>query len=151
MPKSFSGWPPSTDAGPRSEERAMACHMTPCASYVARSTRPSIMHLLVQCTFSKITWHEILSWCRLPMLLPNEDASFFPWWSATLDASRPSLRKGLNSLIALTAWSIWKHRNAALFDNLRPSTDELVHTIKDEARLWARAGANGLASVIPIV
>uniref|UniRef100_A0A453S935 Reverse transcriptase zinc-binding domain-containing protein n=1 Tax=Aegilops tauschii subsp. strangulata TaxID=200361 RepID=A0A453S935_AEGTS len=111
----------------------------------------TIDHLLVQCVFSKITWHEILSWCRLPVLLPGADTSFFPWWSASLTASPASLRKGLNSLIALTAWSIWKHRNAALFDGLRPSTDALVHTIKEETRLWSKAGAQGLALIIHVV
>uniref|UniRef100_A0A452YRW9 Reverse transcriptase zinc-binding domain-containing protein n=1 Tax=Aegilops tauschii subsp. strangulata TaxID=200361 RepID=A0A452YRW9_AEGTS len=107
-------------------------------------------HLLVQCVFSRITWHEILSWCRLPVPLPDANSSFFAWWSALLAASPASPRKGLNSLVALTAWSIWKHRNAALFDDLRPSTDALVHTIKEEARLWSRAGALGLAFIIPI-
>jgi hypothetical protein len=100
----------------------------------------TIDHLLVQCIFSKITWHEILSWCRLPVLLPSADVAFL-WWSASLAASPATLWKGLNSLISLTAWSIWKHRNDAFFNDHRSSTDEPVRTIKEEARLWAKAGA----------
>ena len=87
----------------------------------------------------------------LPVLLPSADAPFFPWWSASLAASPASLVKGLNSLIALTAWSISKHQNIALFNDLRRSTGELVRPIKEEARLWAKARGQGLALVIHVV
>ena len=78
------------------------------------------------------------------MPLPTAELCFFPWWSAAVSTSQASLLKGLNSLITLVAWSICKHLNTAVFNDLRPST-------KDEARLWARAGAIGLELVIPVV
>jgi hypothetical protein len=31
-------------------------------------------------------------------------------------------RKGLNSLIILVAWEIWKHRNACVFEGVVPCT-----------------------------
>jgi hypothetical protein len=49
----------------------------------------------------------------------------------------------------LTAWWIWKHRNAVVFNNERPSVTALVDTIKAEARLWATAGARGLQQLLP--
>lgn len=76
--------------------------------------------------------------------------SFFEWWSEAAETSPGCLRKGLNSIVALTAWAIWKHHNAAIFDGLRPSTADLVLSIKDDARLWAKAGAKGLASLLPV-
>uniref|UniRef100_A0A453CEB4 Uncharacterized protein n=1 Tax=Aegilops tauschii subsp. strangulata TaxID=200361 RepID=A0A453CEB4_AEGTS len=39
---------------------------------------------------------------------------------------------------------IWKHRNPCVFDNATPSIDLFVDRIKDEARCWANAGAQGL-------
>ena len=56
---------------------------------------------------------------------------------------RDAMRKGLSSLIILPAWWIWKHRNSCTFDGDRPSVSHLCSTIKDEARLWAMAGAAG--------
>ncbi|XBJ08188.1 hypothetical protein VPH35_013553 [Triticum aestivum] len=109
----------------------------------------TIDHILVQCAFSRITWHEILSWCRLPASTPAASASFYAWWAATSNAARGSLRKSANFLIALVAWSLWKHHNAAVFDNAQPSCDDLQRTICDEARLWACADAKGLESIIP--
>lgn len=49
----------------------------------------------------------------------------------------------------LTAWWIWKHRNAIIFDNANPSVTALLDTIKAEARLWATAGARGLHQMLP--
>jgi hypothetical protein len=44
----------------------------------------------------------------------------------------------------LTEWWIWKHRNAAVFDNARPSVTSLFNDIVAEAWQWADAGARGV-------
>nr|XP_040249685.1 uncharacterized protein LOC120967149 [Aegilops tauschii subsp. strangulata] len=110
----------------------------------------TIDHLLVGCVFSRITWHEILSWCQLVATPMLGSTPFFDGCLQATAASPGGLRRGLNSIIALTAWEIWKHRNAAIFDGVRPSTDELVQLIKDEARRWAKAGDKGLDRIIPV-
>jgi hypothetical protein len=38
-------------------------------------------------------------------------------------------RKGLNSLIILVAWKIWKNRNACVFDHVRPNTQEVLRAV----------------------
>jgi hypothetical protein len=38
------------------------------------------------------------------------------WWSHLVEGANPH-RKGLSSLILLTAWKIWKERNARVFWN----------------------------------
>jgi hypothetical protein len=67
-----------------------------------------------------------------------------------LNDSSAGQRKGLSSLIALTAWTIWRHRNACIFDGATPSTSHLVHNIQEEACTWAKADARGLSSIIPV-
>ncbi|PNT63081.1 hypothetical protein BRADI_4g11175v3 [Brachypodium distachyon] len=52
-------------------------------------------------------------------------------------------------MVMLTAWSIWKHRNAAVFDNSLPSIASLLDGVKAEARQWSRAGAVGLRALLP--
>lgn len=73
---------------------------------------------------------------------------FIEWWARSNTLIPASLRKGLNAIISFTAWEIWKHRNSAIFDATRPSTQRLVDQIREEARLWARAGATGVANII---
>jgi hypothetical protein len=58
------------------------------------------------------------------------------------------LRKGTSSLIMLTVWWIWKHRNAAIFDNTHLSVASLVGDIKAKARQWVGAGARGLCQLL---
>lgn len=53
------------------------------------------------------------------------------WWATSFDQAPASARKGLASLIILTAWWIWKHRNGCIFDGDRPSVSHLTTTIKD--------------------
>lgn len=70
------------------------------------------------------------------------------WWQqAKLDTPKP-LRKGLASA-ALLMWLIWKQWNERIFEGAQPSVQNLVARIKDEAALWARAGAKGLRVVLP--
>lgn len=51
------------------------------------------------------------------------------------------IRKGLNSLIILVSWEVWKHRNSCVFENARPSTSLLLQTVADECSVWGMAGA----------
>ena len=51
-------------------------------------------------------------------------------------------------MIMLTAWWIWKQRNAVVFDNASPSVGALVETIKTEARDWVSAGAKDLGQLL---
>jgi hypothetical protein len=60
-----------------------------------------------------------------------------------------ALRKGTLLLIMLTAWWIWKLRNAVVFDAATPDTTSLSDTIRDEACSWASAGAIIIHALIP--
>jgi hypothetical protein len=52
-------------------------------------------------------------------------------------------------MILLTAWRIWKHRNATVFNNTRPYVALLLDTVKAEARAWDVAGARGVRQLLP--
>lgn len=110
----------------------------------------SLQYLLIDFVFSRITWHEVKSWCRLPPPIPDVQTTFFDWWLEWPAVAPPQQRKGFASLVIITAWFIWKHRNAAIFDGLQPSNSHLLSTIKDEAMRWARDGVKGLDRIIPV-
>ena len=91
-----------------------------------------------------------MSWCRLPLPILDAQATFFDWWLEWPAVAPPQQHKGFASLVIITAWFIWKHRNAAIFDGAQPSTDDLVQLIKDDAGRWAKAGYRGLERIIPV-
>jgi len=61
-----------------------------------------------------------------------------------VEESKKECKKGVNSLIILGAWTIWKHRNACVFEGIAPLVDSIMQDRKDEHNLWCLAGAKKL-------
>jgi len=59
-------------------------------------------------------------------------------------------RKGLNSLVILVAWSIWKLRNRCVFDSCHPDTHLVLQEINEQATLWKMAGAKALRELLAL-
>ena len=60
------------------------------------------------------------------------------------------LRKGINSLIILGAWTLWTHRNKCVFDGAAPSVAGALAVAEEERRSWSLAGARGLSLLAAI-
>ena len=58
------------------------------------------------------------------------------------------MRKGLNYLIILVAWEIWKHRNACVFEGVLPNVKLLLQAVANEGILWCTAGASALKEML---
>jgi hypothetical protein len=100
-------------------------------------------HLLITCHISKQVWHEKLSWLRLTCRPLEDEASLCDWWIKARQATPKSMHKSLASAMLLTAWMVWKQRNACIFDKDQPSVPLLVERIRAAVALWAKAGAPG--------
>jgi hypothetical protein len=50
-------------------------------------------------------------------------------------------RDGLNSLVILEVWTLWKHHNRCLFDNKSPNIVDAIRRVGLEVDLWEMAGA----------
>jgi len=70
------------------------------------------------------------------------------WFHGLAGDSSSTLAAGSRSLAILVTWSIWKERNARVFNNTEKTVARLVEEIKDEARLWCQAGAKHLAALV---
>jgi hypothetical protein len=109
----------------------------------------TINHLLVGCVFARQVWSLVLHQFGLLHLAPQSAVTCFSgWWKRSTAAIPKEVRKGLNSLIILVAWEIWKHRNTCVFDNKRPSVQEVLRTISAEGGLWCSAGASKLQELV---
>jgi acyl-CoA-binding protein len=109
----------------------------------------TIPHLMMECPFSRQTWHEVLAWLRVPTASLNQDATLMDWWLKAKHETRKSMHKGIASAVLLTLWMLWKQRNECVFDGAQPSIHDLVAEIKTKASLLAQAGAKGLRIVLP--
>lgn len=109
----------------------------------------TIQHLLTSCVFTRQIWFQVLARTGLQQLTPQPtDFCFSDWWRTAASRAPKDRRSGLNSLIILSAWCIWKHRNECVFDGRKPEEQRLELAIWDEATLWSMAGAKGLSQLL---
>lgn len=64
--------------------------------------------------------------------------------------SRP-VRKGLNSIIVLGAWIIWKHHNRCVFDGASLNMAAAFLLAKEELFNWSLARARGISHLLALV
>ena len=60
---------------------------------------------------------------------PDGSLGFFDWLHMILHLTTLEKRCGLSTIAVLTAWSLWRHRNAIIFDKIAPSSTSLVAAI----------------------
>lgn len=73
----------------------------------------------------------------LGSVLPQPwNGSFMKWWSSSIRLTPKELQKGLNTLVFLVAWEIWKHRNACTFESSAPDASVVLQNIANEGSLW---------------
>jgi hypothetical protein len=77
----------------------------------------------------------------------QRDDAFQSWWLRARALIHKTDRRQFDTLVLLTAWSLWKQRNARVFVNLGAycSPVQLADRIKEEFELWtaARLGQRG--------
>ena len=73
---------------------------------------------------------------------------FFKWWICIIALFPEDFKRGLNSLIILGAWILWKHCNNYVFNGAIPNIQLVFRNILEEAQLWCIAGAKGLARLV---
>ncbi|KAG2538713.1 hypothetical protein PVAP13_9NG351214, partial [Panicum virgatum] len=105
----------------------------------------TINHLLLLCVFSRQVWFSVLQGLGLQELAPQPDKnSLDDWWDKVNNRVESPVRKGLNSVIILVAWSLWNHRNRCVFYGWQLNLIGVLSSIREELHLWGITRARGV-------
>ena len=123
-------------------------HNAACA--LCGQTLESGLHLFVECRLTKRIWREVVVWAAVEGLSPSNwdrSESVLQWWTS-LATTQDCNRKSLRSLLILVNWTVWRERNARIFDHKYPTCAQILASIISKASAWIRAGANQLANLL---
>jgi hypothetical protein len=103
----------------------------------------------VGCSFARHFWFELLRSFGLQDFSPGQDIEDFDHWWCSNSARLGGLsKKGFDSLVALGAWMLWKHRNGVVFNGSHPNLVVAIRLAREEALLWSLAGAKGFSYLL---
>lgn len=100
-------------------------------------------HILMSYVYAREVWYrcfellKIIQWTNIPSL----NDTLENWWLRSRDTLPRINRKGFDSLVMLICWSLWKQRNARVFNNfpLQKNVLQLSGMIIAELKLWKMA------------
>jgi hypothetical protein len=106
-------------------------------------------HLLLMCVFTRQVWAMTSQHLNLVIAGPSTPTTSFSAWRCTsIKFASKDRRKGLNSLIILVKWEVWKYRNSCVFEGARPDVQVLLQKVSSECVLWCLAGATKLKELL---
>ena len=110
----------------------------------------TIEHVLVQCVFAREVWYRCFDAAGVQVAVPGTADGFAAWWLAVRKGFSKNNKRTFDTFVILIAWSLWKQRNARLFNNVgqQCSVTVFVDRIIDKFKLWIRARA-GEQSTVP--
>jgi hypothetical protein len=107
-----------------------------------------INHLLSSCVLAREVWTSMLHGLGLGVLPPDHVARLKSWWGHAANSLPKVGRKGFNSLVILVCWELWKHRNACVFEKIRPDAQVVFQSVVAEGHLWCLARAKALQELV---
>jgi hypothetical protein len=88
---------------------------------LCRSQPESALHMLAQCSYSKLVWTALAGWLGVQLQTPpsNSSGQLKHWWHSMLTVGTLNHREEqvrMQKLIYV-AWNLWKERCRRVFDN----------------------------------
>jgi hypothetical protein len=104
---------------------------------------------MLSCVFAREFWYKVLQKVQLQDLAPQPgERSFMEWWQGQIRELQGPSKKGLNSLIILGAWILWKHRNRCVFYGIAPNMVAAMLQPDEERKVWELAIARGISHLM---
>ena len=83
-------------------------------------------------------------------ILKANDHSMLYWEQFCLTCLLFQVKEGVDSIIILGSWLVWKHRNYCVFDGGTPSLSRVMTTFREDVQQWSVAGARGVSYLLAL-
>jgi hypothetical protein len=122
-------------------------HPDPCNTCLQEED--TVDHILTQCPYTRQVWFDVLRSAGLNIHEPGLDANLERWWTEATKRVRKLDRKRFDSMVIITAWTLWKQRDARVFGNAREQKDptQILAAIKEEFHLWELVRRGGSSQI----
>ncbi|XP_073367720.1 uncharacterized protein [Aegilops tauschii subsp. strangulata] len=98
----------------------------------------TINHLMTQCVFVKEVWTKVGQAVGMTGMTPSSDEDLVTWCTRPIFEGRHA--KTMRAIHLLVMWELWKHRNAIVFEGMRPGVQHTLRRIASECGTWRQAG-----------
>jgi hypothetical protein len=120
---------------------------------LCRRNLETVIHLFQECSYARQVWLDVSNWALVQsfhLATWKVHAVMHDWFCQLCNVVllNSVKRKGARSLAILICWTIWKERNARVFDQCERSMSSIVPKIKSEVSLWTRARNKNLARLV---
>jgi hypothetical protein len=115
------------------------------ACFTCLQEEDTVDHILTQCTYARSVWLGCLQEHQFRVTAPQADTELKRWWTENRKRLRRRDRRRFDTLVILTTWTLWKQRNARVFQNVQKQCNEyqVIRMIKEELSGWDRAREGG--------
>jgi hypothetical protein len=97
-------------------------------------------HIILGCVFSREVWSSCLRSFRLQDHVLVQESDIMLWWTDSRRRLPKSIHHSFDSLFFLVGWTLWKERNAKMFNGVPRSVTQLLQFIEEEITMWIAAG-----------
>ncbi|KAL7214920.1 hypothetical protein ACSBR1_027160 [Camellia fascicularis] len=79
-------------------------------------------------------WYEMIRWWKIQGALPASVEDMLEWWAGVGLNKKEMIM--CNAIPLVVMWSLWKHWNECLFQEVVPSVDGITDLIKLKMAVW---------------
>ena len=99
-------------------------------------------HILAKCTFAQEVWQRVFDLLGLNVVGTTTNDTFPAWWMRERKKFSGADRRGFDTLVTAVAWTLWKQRNARVFNRQEQQKPAplIPNLVNEEITAWHTAG-----------